>query len=843
VRRRRASRRCCAARSRYVRSRSITVPPAEPPPAGAAALADLLQALERPLEYLAADDFRRAAETKLPLDAIADRVARARVTAGAAHEATLIELAEIVAALRHGDDPAALLRRAHGVLPRLRGETAGEWREYRTSGRPASPALASLAQPVSAIRSVGPKRSAELERFGLKTVEDVLYHLPFRYEDRRRVTPMRELDVGVEAGTVGEVASVRELRVGRARRPLLEVVLHDGPAHLQLVWFNQVVYFRTRFQAGQRLLVHGRVDAPLGAGPLRIAHPDVTVLGTDDDPAARAGLVPVYEKPTPWPVAAMRRIVESAVEDYADRVPAGIPPAVAARQQLLDPARALRYVHAPPPTADVPTLDRGASTAHRALVFDELFFLQLGLALRRSATVAETGTAFPASRRLVPALRKALPFRPTGAQERAFTEIAADLGAPHPMRRLLQGDVGSGKTLVALMAALVVVEAGAQAAIMAPTELLAEQHHETVGRLAAPLGIRVGLLTGTTKGAARREVTSAIAGGEVAIAVGTHALIQEGVAFRRLGLAVVDEQHRFGVLQRAALQRQADGGAALDVLVMSATPIPRTLALTLYGDLAVSTLDELPPGRTPVQTELCREGQRERMYDRIRREVADGRQAYVVYPLVEESEKSDLKAATTMVRELAAGPLAGLRLDLLHGRMKPDEKDAVMRRFTTGEFDVLVSTTVIEVGIDVPNATVIAIEHAERFGLAQLHQLRGRVGRGTHRGYCFLAVRGWMAEETYRRLTVLERTTDGFRIAEADLEQRGPGDFLGTRQAGLPPFRVANLVRDTRLLAAARDEALAWLAQDPDLSRPESAVLRAVLAHRWAGRLELARVG
>jgi ATP-dependent DNA helicase RecG len=329
----------------------------------------------------------------------------------------------------------------------------------------------------------------------------------------------------------------------------------------------------------------------------------------------------------------------------------------------------------------------------------------------------------------------------------------------------------------------------------------------------------------------------------VQLVVGTHALIQDAVAFARLGLAVVDEQHRFGVLQRAALQRRAGDDAALDVLVMSATPIPRTLALTLYGDLAVSTLDELPPGRTPIRTELCREARRPRMIERIRGEVAAGRQAYVVYPLVEESEKSALKAATTMVRELAAGPLAGLRLALVHGRMRPEKKDAVMRRFGRGEFDVLVATTVIEVGIDVPNATVIVVEHAERFGLAQLHQLRGRVGRGRHPGYCFLAVPDWMGEETYQRLAVLERTTDGFRIAEADLQQRGPGDFLGTRQAGLPPFRVANLVRDTGLLAAARDEALAWLEADPELSRPESAAVRAVLAHRWAGRLELARVG
>jgi ATP-dependent DNA helicase RecG len=805
----------------------------------------VVQALERPLTYLASDDFRRAGETTLPLDAIAERIARARAAGAAALDPVLGELADIVAALRAREgDAATLLRRAHGLLLRLRPAVAVEgWREYHATERAPDAALAALAAPASAIRAVGPKRSGELARFGLKTVEDVLYHLPFRYEDRRVVTPMRLLEVGIDAGTVGTVASVREGRVGRARRPILEVVLTDGPSALQLVWWNQLAYFRTRFVEGRRLLVHGRVEASLGVGPLRMAHPDVTMLDVEDEPGTKAGLVPVYEKPTPWPVSAMRRIVHAAVADFADRVPAGLPPAIAARQRVVDPARALRWVHDPPPTADAPTLDRGGTTAHRSLVFDELFFLQLGLALRRSTAVAEPGTAFPPSAKLVAALRESLPFRPTGAQERAFAEIAEDLARPHPMRRLLQGDVGSGKTLVALMAALMVVEAGAQATIMAPTELLAEQHHATLARLAAPLGVRVGLLTGAVKGGARRAVAGALADGSIEIAVGTHALIQEGVEFRRLGLAVVDEQHRFGVMQRAALQRRGTETAALDVLVMSATPIPRTLALTLYGDLAVSVLDELPPGRTPIRTEIARDGRRGRMMERIRSEVGAGRQGYVVYPLVEESEKSDLKAATTMVHELAAGPLAGVRLDLLHGRMKPDEKDAVMRRFAAGEFDVLVATTVIEVGIDVPNATVIVVEHAERFGLAQLHQLRGRVGRGQHPGYCFLAVTGWMADETYQRLTVLERTTDGFQIAEADLQLRGPGDFLGTRQAGLPPFRVANLVRDTALLGAARDEAAAWLAHDPTLERPESAVLRAVLAHRWAGRLDLARVG
>jgi ATP-dependent DNA helicase RecG len=570
-------------------------------------------------------------------------------------------------------------------------------------------------------------------------------------------------------------------------------------------------------------------------------HPEIEVL-TAEEEEAPARIVPVYEKPTEMHPGAMRRIVHAAVAEFADRVPSALPPVVAERQRIIDLPRALRHVHVPLPEADLSALEGARSLAHRSLVFDELFYLQLGLALRRHAAGEAPGRAFPASARLVPALQARLPFRPTAAQERAFAEIAADLARPHPMRRLLQGDVGSGKTLVALLAALTVIEAGAQAALMAPTELLAEQHLETVRPLAEPLGVETVLLTGAVKGRTRRAALAGLAEGRIPLAVGTHALIQEGVTVARLGLAVVDEQHRFGVLQRAALQRQA-GTEAVDVLVMSATPIPRTLALTLYGDLAVSTLDELPPGRTPVATEICRESRRDRVYARVRAEVDAGHQAYIVYPLVEESEKSSLRAATTMVRELASGPLAGLDLGLVHGRMKPDDKDLVMRRFKGGVHQVLVSTTVIEVGIDVPNATAIVVEHAERFGLAQLHQLRGRVGRGRAPGHCWLVVPDWTGEDAWQRLRTLEQSTDGFRIAEADLALRGPGDFLGTRQAGLPDFRVANLVRDTALLRAARDEAVGWLARDPDLSRPESAGLRAVLEHRWRGRLGLVRVG
>ncbi|MCW5891522.1 MAG: ATP-dependent DNA helicase RecG [bacterium] len=853
------------------------------------ALAELLRVLAPPLDYLASDDFQRVGRTGLPLAAWRERLEKARAEAG--DTPLLATLARIVAGLDDVAAAPALLREAHGLLPALRaaaGEGAGAgparsrartrhlagggedaplaaarepgpppgkgdpgaeggagetWDEYRVPTGDAALALAALAAPVERIRAVGPKRAKELERFGLRTLEDVLFHLPFRYEDRRVMTPLVAVRAGMDVTTTGEIQGVRQGVVGRQKRRILEVVLRDGGGTLQLVWFNQVQWFGSRFAAGQRVVVHGRVEPPMGAGPYRIVHPEVTALGGDGEAENLPPVVPVYEKPTAMPVGTMRRIVHEALDAFGARVPAGVPAEVAARRRILDPMRALRHVHQPPAEANLAALGEATSLAHRSLIFDELFFLQLGLALRRSEAGQEPGTAFaPGAGTLGSALRARLPFPLTGAQERAVTEIAADLALPHPMRRLLQGDVGSGKTLVALLAALVVIDAGWQAALMAPTELLAEQHCETVRPLLAPLGIEPVLLTGSVKGRARRDALAALQSG-AAFAVGTHALIQEGVAFAKLGLAIVDEQHRFGVMQRAALQRQGPDRPAVDVLVMSATPIPRTLAMTLYGDLAVSTLDELPPGRTPIATRLVREGRRRELYDAIRAEVAAGHQAYVVYPLVEDSEKSDLRAATTMVHELAAGPLAGLRLDLVHGRMKPDEKDAVMRRFKARDFDVLVATTVIEVGIDVPNATVIAIEHAERFGLAQLHQLRGRVGRGRAAGHCFLVVPDWMAPESYQRMAVLEGSTDGFAIAEADLQLRGPGDFLGTRQAGLPPFRVANLLRDTELLRAARDEALRWLAYDPALTRPQSATLRAVLRHRWQGRLELARVG
>jgi ATP-dependent DNA helicase RecG len=478
--------------------------------------------------------------------------------------------------------------------------------------------------------------------------------------------------------------------------------------------------------------------------------------------------------------------------------------------------------------------------AHRRLAYEDFLLLQLGLAILRSRTTRTRGIAMNPPGRLVSGLRGGLPWALTGAQERVWDEIRRDMAAPHPMHRLLQGDVGSGKTIVAAMGVLTAIEAGYQAAVMAPTEILAEQHLMTFQRLLEPLGVPVTLLTSALKGRERTARRAAVAAGEVACVVGTHALVQERVEFKRLGFVVVDEQHRFGVAQRARLKAK---GEHPDVLVMTATPIPRTLALTLYGDLDVSVLDELPPGRKPIVTVARNESRRPQIYDFLREQVAGGRQIYVVYPLIEESELIDLKAATDMALQMQKEVFPDLVVGLLHGRLSFDEKDAIMRRFKAGEIHVLVSTTVIEVGIDVPNASVMLIEHAERFGLSQLHQLRGRVGRGPWKSYCILLAAGRLGEDAERRVRAMVETNDGFRLAEVDLELRGPGEFFGTRQSGLPEFRVADLLRDAAILEEARRDALAIIAADPDLRALEHRGLRQALLERWRGKLALASVG
>jgi len=823
-----------------VMSDPVTSPPVD-------ALAQFLADVRRPLDYLSGAGAAAAARTRVDGRGFA---ARGRALRGGVRGARQHALDQLCEYLERFDDAApdaktALVADCRAQLDALAGQGGRDIApEYRAASGDIGAALKLLSQPVQFARDVGPRRAPYLKKFGIETVEDLLYHLPFRYEDRRKLGDIASAQFGEEVGIVGEIAHLGDRSIGRGgQRRILEGVLRDASGLLGLTWYNGVTFFRSRYKVGQRVLVYGKVERSPGGGK-RIVHPDVDPQPDED---AGAGILPIYQKPTILSVGVMRKIAQQAATEYAPLAPAVLPAAIVARAQLADPAAALHALHTPAPDADVDRLNRFATQAHRALVFDELFFLQLGLGLKRRQAVLEHGMAQPRSGALTDRLAAALPFALTGAQQRVIEQVYVDLARPHPMHRLVQGDVGSGKTMVALFAALVAIENGRQAAFMAPTELLAEQHYATVARFAEGLGVRAALLTGDAVRSGRKKMYAALESGEIQLAVGTHALIQAGVRMPHLALGVVDEQHRFGVLQRAALAKlrgEADGPSP-DILLMTATPIPRTLAMTVYGDLDVSLLDELPPGRTPVRTQVVFESARKEVYQRVKEQLALGRQAYIVYPLVEASEKEDLRDATSNARELGATVFAGLRVGLLHGRMKADEKEAIMRRFRAGDLQVLFSTTVIEVGVDVPNATVMVVEHAERFGLSQLHQLRGRVGRGSADASCLLVASylGDRESDTYRRLKTMAATNDGFKIAEVDLELRGPGDFLGTRQHGLPDFRVASLIRDTRTLAEARDAAEQWLSLDPHLRSPESAALRQVLEHRWKGRLGLAEIG
>lgn len=697
------------------------------------------------------------------------------------------------------------------------------------------PTLPPLKKAVQYVKGVGPRRAEQLERMGIRTVEDLLYHIPFRYQDRREMRKIDQLVVGEENATIGQLVRVGRRFVTRTRRWVLEAVVRDETGFLFLLWYYQHQYFQKKFQIGQQVLLYGKVELGMKGGKW-MTHPDIEAVEEEEESAR---VMPIYHKTTEMTVNAMRRLVHGAVDSHIGHVVNGVPQEISERLGLMNLADALGCLHVPPLDADLATYNNASSLAHRTVVFDELFYLQLGMHLRRRNMVKEDGLSIVPGP-LAMRVHDALPFRLTQAQQRVLEVIFRDMAAPHPMNRLVQGDVGSGKTVVAFCAALAALDSGYQVAFMAPTELLAEQHFRTLSPLCEKLDISITLLTGDLKARQKQDVYHKIEHGTVEIVVGTHALIQEGVRFQRLGLAIVDEQHRFGVMQRATLKRM---GTNPDMLLMTATPIPRTLALTIYGDLDVSAIDELPPGRKPITTRVFHEGEREKAYRAVKEQIDKGHQAYIVYPLVEDSEKSDLKAATTMADKLAKTAFAGYSIGLLHGRMKGEEKDAVMDRFKRGEHHLLVSTTVIEVGIDVPNATVILIEHAERFGLSQLHQLRGRVGRGQAASYCLLLAQYTPADESIRRLRVMVETNDGFKIAEADLAFRGPGEFLGTRQSGMPDFRVANIVRDSRILEIARDEAEAWLKRDPDLTAPASRELRTILEDRWAGRLELARVG
>jgi ATP-dependent DNA helicase RecG len=706
----------------------------------------------------------------------------------------------------------------------------------------AAPAFAreALARPLAALPGFGPRRAEVLARRGLSRVEHLLFHLPARYDDRTRLAKIGSLQVGARATFAGEVLVV-DAGVRRGPRRVFQAVLGDETGTIALKWFRAPEGLAGTVHKGARLLATG--DVRRYRFSKEVIHPEIERLRDAGEAAGRLGVVPDYPAVEGIPPRTLRRAIELAVSSYADLVEGFLPDRLVRERQLPDLADALRRVHRPEP-GEVEALLERRGAAFERLVLEELYLLEVGLALRRFAREREPGIPLAVGDAALADVRARLPFRLTRAQERAWGEIRADLARPHPMHRLLQGDVGSGKTAVAFLAACAVARAGHQTALMAPTELLAEQHDRTLRRLAGegdgrgPL-LRSGLLTASVPRARAAELRAAAASGALDLVVGTHALVQGDVAFARLGLVIVDEQHRFGVLQRAALAGKASG-AAPHQLVMTATPIPRTLALTVYGDLDLSVIDELPPGRHPITTDLLRPGEGERVMQLLRETLARGEQAYVVYPLVEETERSDLRAATEQADRIRAA-LPGVAVDLVHGRLDAASRAAAMARFEAGETKVLVSTTVIEVGVDVPAATLMIVEHAERFGLAQLHQLRGRVGRGARPGTCLLVARG-SSEDSEARLRALLETEDGFRIADADLRIRGPGEFLGTRQHGhLPDLRIADLVRDARLVAAAREAALATLRADPGLRRAPR--LAEAVHGRWGARLALAEVG
>jgi ATP-dependent DNA helicase RecG len=725
-----------------------------------------------------------------------------------------------------------------------------------------------LSTEVKFVKGVGSRIAEWLGQKNIFTVEDLLYYLPFRYEDRLNPRGISELRPGEMATVVAEVRNAGLFRT-RSRMPIFELVAGQGRATLKCIWFHGE-YLRDRFKPGQHVALYGKVEEGWKGRGLQINQPQFEILN-DADTDADAGeieslevgrIVPIYESTAAGKLTSrwFRRVIHAALGNLRPEIPDGLPPSLCRRLQLLDRRAAFEQAHFPETGEAFADLAESRTPAHRRLIFEELFFLEVGLELKRRRMRQRAGIAFELNEKVRDALKKILPFHPTAAQKRVLKEIAEDMQHPSPMRRLLQGDVGSGKTIVALQAAVIAIENGYQVAFMAPTEILATQHYLSARRVLEPAGYRVVLLTGSQEEDRKRNARRHIAQGGAQLVIGTHALIQEKVEFHNLGLVIVDEQHRFGVMQRFKLMRK--GEAEPDTLVMTATPIPRTLALTLYGDLDTSVLDELPPGRTPITTRQISDQRAQEVWEFVRKQVKAGRQAYVVYPVIEgapeeqmefslssdaparKGGKTGLKAAMDMYEELRKKVFPDLRVGLLHGRLDPEEKDQAMRRFQQGEIDVLVSTTVIEVGVDVANATVMVVEHAERFGLAQLHQLRGRIGRGAAKSYCVLMTGGKISPEGERRLSEMVRTPDGFEIAELDLQLRGPGEFFGTKQAGMPGLRVANILRDRRLLELAKSEARAIVEQtDPEITPQDRDRIMQHLRQHWQRRYGLVEVG
>jgi ATP-dependent DNA helicase RecG len=677
-----------------------------------------------------------------------------------------------------------------------------------------------------------------LETKGLVTVEDLLSYAPFRYEDRTNIKTIAQLAPGEMATVVADVQSAHLRGFRRRNIGLFEAILKDASKDRLLAkWFHGG-YLVDRFLPGVRVALYGKIELDNYTGDLLMMHPEFEILTADDsdgDAALHTGrIVPVYEAAAKVTTRAFRSLVHRVLESIAP-LEDDMPAALRERLKLPDRSTATRSLHFPSPGTDMRLLNAYRTPAQWRLIFEEFFWLECGLSLKRAKARLQPGISFQLHERVREKIKTMLPFKPTGAQKRALGEIARDMEAPHPMSRLLQGDVGSGKTLVAAEAAVIAIENGYQAAVLAPTEILAGQHYLYFKNLFQKMGYVPALLTGSNTQREKSQLKKLLAQGLVHIGIGTHALIEEDVEWKNLGLAIVDEQHRFGVMQRLRLVSKAKHP---DVLVMTATPIPRTLALTIYGDLDISIIDELPPGRRPIETRNVTDDQVESVYSFMKQQIVKGRQAYVVYPVIEESEA--MKAAQKMYQHLSEKVFPDIRVGLLHGKLKTEEKETVMDQFRRGEVKILVSTTVIEVGVDVPNATVMVIEQAERFGLAQLHQLRGRVGRGAEQSHCIL-VTGKLGDAARERIRTLVDSSDGFYIAEMDLKLRGPGEFFGTKQSGLPALRIANIIRDQDILELARGEAQAFISNPPSQDELRRAVT--YLKEHWQRRYGLVQVG
>jgi ATP-dependent DNA helicase RecG len=679
-----------------------------------------------------------------------------------------------------------------------------------------------------------------LEAKGLLTVEDLLAYVPFRYEDRSNMKSIAQLAPGEMATVIAEVRTAKTAGFRRRSLGLFEASFSDASrAILVGKWFHGG-YLENVLAPGMKVALFGKVEFDSYAGALTMLHPEFELLtGEDEDGEAAlhvGRVVPIYEAVSKITTRALRTLIHRVLEEM-EPLADDLSPDLRRRLALVDRWTAIRETHFPPIDADLRLLNNFRSPAQFRLIFEEFFWLECGLALKRGKARAQPGIAFALNDRVRQQIKAMLPFKPTGAQKKVLKEIADDMAAPHPMNRLLQGDVGSGKTIVAAEAAVIAIENGYQVAVLAPTEILAAQHYFYFKQVLGKLGYVVVLLTGSFTSREKVQLKKLLAEGLAHVAIGTHALLEKDVEFQRLGLAIVDEQHRFGVMQRLELVQK---GVTPDVLVMTATPIPRTLALTLYGDLEVSVIDELPPGRKPIITKHVTDDHVERVYSFLKQQIVEGRQAYVVYPVIEESETQAMKAAQKMHEHLSTEVFPDIPVGLLHGRLPADEKEAVMERFKRGEVKILVSTTVIEVGVDVPNATVMLIEQAERFGLAQLHQLRGRVGRGAAQSYCILVTEK-LGDAARERIRALTESNDGFYIAEMDLKLRGPGEFFGTRQSGLPSLRVANILRDQEILEAARREATSLVAHPP--SEQELRRMVAFIRDHWQRRYGLVTVG